>query len=429
MLPIYRSDEIQKIKERLLARAQSDFTEQQRIVDEIICAVRTHGDAALFDYCKTLDGFDANAENIRVTRGEIEAAYARTDADLIEILREAAENIRQFHRMQCRENWFIEQGGKVLGQLYIPVDIAGVYVPGGKAAYPSSVLMNIIPAHCAGVEQICVATPAMHGVVNPLTLVAADIAGATTIYKMGGAHAVAALAYGTASIPKADKITGPGNIFVALAKKSVYGQVGIDMIAGPSEVLVIADDAANSKYIAADFLSQAEHDELAACVLVTVSEAKALEVREEIMRQAARLPKRDIVEKSLEHYGTIILAQDLDDAAAVSNTFAPEHLEICTEDPHALLPKIRHAGSIFLGAYAPEPLGDYFAGTNHVLPTNGTARFSSPLNVDDFQKKSSVIYYTKEEFRKVYKKVERFADAEGLHAHAMSARLRFEDET
>ena len=357
---------------------------------------------------------------------ETDEAFGAVDPVLLEVMKEAAANIEEFHNHQKRENWFIEKGGKYLGQLYLPVEYAGVYVPGGKAAYPSSVLMNIIPAKCAGVTNIFVATPAQGGKVNPATIAAAKIAGAHKIYKMGGAQAIAAFAYGTESVPRVDKITGPGNIFVALAKKSVYGQAGIDMIAGPSEVLVIADDSANERFIAADFLSQAEHDELAACMLVTVSRKKAEAVRAEIIRQAELLPKKDIVLKSLENYGTIIVAETLDEAVETANRIAPEHLEICTEDPEALLPGIRNAGSIFLGEYSPEPLGDYFAGTNHVLPTNGTARFSSPLNVDDFQKKSSVIYYSREEFEKVFRKVAAFAQAEGLDAHARSAAIRFE---
>ncbi|MEG1752832.1 MAG: histidinol dehydrogenase [Christensenella sp.] len=427
MLPILASSEIESIKKRLLMRANTDFTAQQRVVDKVLKDVREQGDAALFSYISKFDGFDANAENLLVTEEEIKQAFMEIDPKLIEIMREAAANIEAFHNRQKRENWFMESDGKYLGQLYIPVENAGVYVPGGKAAYPSSVLMNIIPAKCAGVDNISVATPAQGGQVNSVTVAAASIAGAHKIYKMGGAQAIAAFAYGTKSVPKMDKITGPGNIYVALAKKSVYGQVGIDMIAGPSEVLVIADEWANERFIAADFLSQAEHDELAACILVTTSKAKAESVRAEILSQAELLAKKDIVIKSLENYGTVIVAEDIDDALRVSNMIAPEHLELCTRNAQELLPRIRNAGSIFIGEYSPEPLGDYFAGTNHVLPTNGTARFSSPLNVDDFQKKSGVIYYSKEEFEKVYKKVESFADAEGLQAHARAAAVRFDD--
>ena len=426
MLPILSAKETNSIKRRLLERANTDYSEQQKIVDAVLEDVRKTGDRALFSYIACFDGFEASADNLMVTEEETDEAFGAVDPVLLEVMKEAAANIEEFHNHQKRENWFIEKGGKYLGQLYLPVEYAGVYVPGGKAAYPSSVLMNIIPAKCAGVTNIFVATPAQGGKVNPATIAAAKIAGAHKIYKMGGAQAIAAFAYGTESVPRVDKITGPGNIFVALAKKSVYGQAGIDMIAGPSEVLVIADDSANERFIAADFLSQAEHDELAACMLVTVSRKKAEAVRAEIIRQAELLPKKDIVLKSLENYGTIVVAETLDEAVETANRIAPEHLEICTEDPEALLPGIRNAGSIFLGEYSPEPLGDYFAGTNHVLPTNGTARFSSPLNVDDFQKKSSVIYYSREEFEKVFRKVAAFAQAEGLDAHARSAAIRFE---
>ena len=345
----------------------------------------------------------------------------------MEIMKEAALNIEEFHLKQCRENWFIDRAdGSKLGQLYLPVDSAGVYVPGGKAAYPSSVLMNIIPARCAGVGSIYVASPAVDGKMNPSTLVAADIAGAGTIFKIGGAQAVAALAYGTQSVPKVDKITGPGNIYVALAKKTLYGVVGIDMIAGPSEVLVIADDDANPRYVAADFLSQAEHDELAACILLTNSAQMAEKVIAEIEAQAQKLERSAIIEASLNNYGTVIVCDNLNECVELSNTIAPEHLELCVREPEELLKLVRNAGSIFLGEYSPEPLGDYFAGTNHVLPTNGTARFSSPLNVDDFQKKSSVLYYSREAFEKVADKVAGFARAEGLTAHARSAELRIE---
>lgn len=427
LLPILSSKETETIKKRLLERADIDYTKQQKTVDEIIKSVREKKDEALFSYIARFDGYHANAQNLLVTEQEIEEAFSSVDEGLLSVMREAAENIEAFHNHQKRENWFMESGGKYLGQLYLPVEHAGVYVPGGKAAYPSSVLMNIIPAKCAGVPDISVATPAQGGAVNPVTIAAAKIAGAHNIYKMGGAQAIAAFAYGTQTVPKMDKITGPGNIYVALAKKSVYGQVGIDMIAGPSEVLVIADETANERFIAADFLSQAEHDEMAACMLVTTSREMAEAVRAEILRQAELLPKKNIVQKSLENYGTIILAEDMREAVRISNMIAPEHLEICVRDAEKVLPEIRNAGSIFLGEYSPEPLGDYFAGTNHVLPTNGTARFSSPLNVDDFQKKSSVIYYSKEEFEKIYKKVESFAAAEGLTAHARSAAIRFED--
>ncbi len=429
MLKVLRSGETDIIKKRLLDRAGSDYTEQQKTVDGILQDIKENQDEALFKYIRTFDKFEVDENNILVSEKEIEDAYKEVSDELIEIMKEAAENIREFHMCQLRENWWVNRpDGSKIGQMYIPVNSAGVYVPGGKAAYPSSVLMNIIPAKCAGVENIYVATPAVGGEVAPVTIVAAKIAGADKIYKMGGAQAVGAFAYGTQTIPMADKITGPGNIYVALAKKSVYGQTGIDMIAGPSEVLVIADKHANPKYVAADFLSQAEHDELAACILVTDNEEFALEVKEEITAQTSVLPKKDIVEQSLNNYGTIILCENMEECVMVSNKIAPEHLEILTKNPEELLLKIKNAGSIFLGEYSPEPLGDYFAGTNHVLPTGGTARFSSPLNVDDFQKKSGVIYYNKEGFEKVADKVAAFARSEGLEAHARSMTIRMEEE-
>ncbi|MEG1656963.1 MAG: histidinol dehydrogenase, partial [Christensenellaceae bacterium] len=345
MLPIIKSDDTESIDKRLLNRAQTDYAQQQKTVDEILYDIKTNGDKALFYYIQKFDGFAVTSQNLLVSKQEIQEAFLEVDKALIEIMKEAAQNIKEFHDRQKRENWFIEKDGKILGQLYIPVQSAGVYVPGGKAAYPSSVLMNIIPAKCAGVKNICVATPATNGQINPVTIVAASIAGADRIYKMGGAQAIAAFAYGTQSVPKTNKVTGPGNIYVALAKKSVYGQVGIDMIAGPSEVLVIADEDANEQFIAADFLSQAEHDELAACVLVTNSEQMAGKVKAEILKQMQQLPKKEIVLKSLENYGTIILAKDLQDCVDISNRIAPEHLEICTKNPMELLPKVINAGS------------------------------------------------------------------------------------
>lgn len=426
MLRVIRSSQTDEIKSRLLSRADSGKSEQQAVVDAIIEDVSKNGDEALFRYTKKFDNYDVNAGNVRVTPSDIGEAYEKIDAELIDVMREAAANIEEFHMRQRRENWYMERpDGSRLGQLYLPVDSAGVYVPGGKAAYPSSVLMNIIPAKCAGVPNIYAVSPAPGGVTNPATVVAADIAGANTIFKVGGAQAVAALAYGTASIPKVDKITGPGNIYVALAKKRLYGQVGIDMIAGPSEVLVIADKHATPAFVAADFLSQAEHDELAACILVTDDEIFAGKVAAEVEAQLSSLERREIIEASLNNYGTIIICENMDECVEISNSIAPEHLELCVEEPTKLLGNIKNAGSIFMGEYSPEPLGDYFAGANHVLPTNGTARFSSPLNVDDFQKKSSVIYYSKEAFSGVYKKVEAFANAEGLTAHARSAAIRF----
>jgi len=428
MLSILNSSEKEAIRKRLLNRGEGDFSAEQQSVDAIISDIRSNGDAALFDAIRRFDGFDANAENILATEKEINKAYDSVDKELLGVLQRAAKNIFDFHNRQVRQDWFITEKGKMVGQIYRPVRYAGVYVPGGKAAYPSSVLMNIIPAKCAGVPNIFVATPAKDGVVSPATLVAAREAGADRIYKMGGAQAVAAFALGTQTVPKVDVVAGPGNIYVALAKKALFGTVGVDMIAGPSEILIIADDEANPGFIAADFLSQAEHDELAACMLVTPSRRIAAEVEKQIEKQLTSLPKKDIARKSIDRYGTIILAESMADAVEVANEISPEHLEILTRDPEKILPGIKNAGSIFLGEYSPEPLGDYFAGPNHVLPTNGTARFSSPLNVDHFQKKSGVIYYSKEEFRKVYRDVEAFAAWEGLTAHARSAAIRFMED-
>lgn len=419
-----------ELKKRLLERGQGDCAAQQKAVDEILAAVKARGDSALFAYTKRFDGFDVNEATLYVTEEEIQAAYETVDPALIEVVRESARNIEEYHARQKREGFALEKPGIRLSQIIRPLRRVGVYVPGGKASYPSSVLMNIIPAKVAGVKEILMASPAdKNGKLPPLTLVAAKEAGADKILKIGGAQAVAALAFGTESVPRVDKITGPGNIYVALAKKAVFGQVGIDMVAGPSEVLVIADDTSVPRFIAADFLSQAEHDEMAACILVTPSAAMADAVEAEIWRQAELLSKKETVFQSLENYGTIIVTKDMEEAADVANRIAPEHLELCMDDFEALLPRIQNAGSIFLGQYAPEPLGDYFAGTNHVLPTNGTARFSSPLSVDDFLKKSSTLYYDRDAFYQVYKKVEAFANAEGLTAHARSAAIRFEEET
>jgi len=428
MVKIVKSSDDGEIKKRLLNRGKGDFTREQCVVDEIINNIRTYGDEALFSAIFKFDGFHATPSNILVSEKEIDAAYDVVDKELLNIMRRSAKNIFAFHQRQVREDWFLEQDGRMVGQIYRPVEYAGVYVPGGKAAYPSSVLMNIIPAKCAGVPNIFVATPARDGLVNPATLVAANEAGADRIYKMGGAQAIAAFALGTQTVPQVDVIAGPGNIYVALAKKSLFGTVGIDMVAGPSEILIIADESADPRFIAADFLSQAEHDEMAACVLVTTSGRIADKVVIQIERQMNDLPKKEIIQKSIERYGTIVLAEDIDDAVKVANTVSPEHLEILTVQPYDVLGKIKNAGSIFLGEFSPEPLGDYFAGPNHVLPTNGTARFSSPLNVDHFQKKSGVIYYSKEEFKKVYQDVEKFAQKEGLNAHARSASIRFVEE-
>lgn len=421
--------DIAQLKERLLSRADADHTAQQQAVQAIVEDVRQNGDRALFAYTKQFDGFDVSIDNIEVGQSEVDKAYEQTDGELIAVMRESAENIRAYHECQKREGFVLEKPGIRLEQLIRPIERAGVYVPGGKAAYPSSVLMNIIPAKVAGVAEVVMASPAdREGKLPPLTVIAAKEAGADRIFKVGGAQAVAAMAYGTDCIPRVDKITGPGNIYVALAKRMVFGQVGIDMIAGPSEVLVIADDSANPRFLAADVLSQAEHDEMAACVLVTTSASLADEVEREIGRQAKLLPKRDTVFQSLENYGTIIVAENMEEAAAISNLIAPEHLEICVKDEQSVLGMIQNAGSIFLGQYTPEPLGDYFAGANHVLPTNGTARFSSPLSVDDFYKKSSVLRYDRQAFFEAYQKVVRFAQAEHLDAHARSAAIRFEED-
>ncbi len=388
------------------------------------------GDEALFSYTEKFDHCKMDASHIRVTREEIDEAYQKVDADFVEVMKKSAANIRAFHEKQLRNSWFDPKpDGTILGMKILPIAIAGVYVPGGKAAYPSSVLMNVLPAKVAGVERIIMTTPpGADGKVNPGTLVAAHIAGVDEIYKVGGAQAIAAMAFGTQSIPKVDKITGPGNIFVALAKKACFGYVSIDSIAGPSEILVIADETANPRYVAADLLSQAEHDELASAILITTSKTLADQVSIEVDRFVANLSRREIIEKSLNNYGYILLVDSLDEAADTANEIASEHLEILTKDPFAMMTKIRNAGAIFLGEYSSEPLGDYFAGPNHVLPTNGTARFFSPLNVDDFLKKTSIISYSRPALEKIHQDIECFAENEGLTAHANSIRVRFEKE-
>ena len=412
----------------LLKRSPSSYGTYEATVAEIIENVKTKGDEAVFAYTKQFDRFDLNAENIRVTKEEIEEAYRQIDTDLIEVYKHSAENIRIFHEKQLRNSWFDPKpDGTILGQRMTPIFSAGVYVPGGKAAYPSSVLMNIIPAKVAGVEQIIMTTPCnSEGKVNPGTLVAADIAGADLIFKVGGAQAIAAMAFGTESIPKVDKITGPGNIFVALAKKAVYGHVSIDSVAGPSEILVLADETANPRYVAADLLSQAEHDELASAILITTSKELAEKVSEEVDGFTAKLSRKEIIQKSLDNYGYILLAENMEDAVAAANEIASEHLEILTKNPFDTMTRIKNAGAIFLGEYSSEPLGDYFAGPNHILPTNGTAKFFSPLNVDDFMKKTSIISYSREALEKVHKDIEAFAESEGLTAHANSIKVRFE---
>ena len=412
----------------LLKRSPSNYGSYEETVAEIIQNVKEKGDEALFEYTKQFDRFSQNADNIKVTREEIEEAYTAIEPSLIEVYKKSAVNIRDFHEKQLRNSWMdIKPDGSILGQRMTPIARAGVYVPGGKAAYPSSVLMNIIPARVAGVEQIIMTTPCnSEGKVNPGTLVAADIAGVDLIFKVGGAQAIAAMAFGTASIPKVDKITGPGNIFVALAKKAVYGHVSIDSVAGPSEILVLADETANPRYVAADLLSQAEHDELASAILITTSERFAEQVSAEVDGFLQVLSRKDIITKSLENYGYILVADTLMDAVEAANEIASEHLEILMQNPFEVMTKIRNAGAIFLGEYSTEPLGDYFAGPNHILPTNGTAKFFSPLNVDDFMKKTSIISYSKEALQKVHKDIEAFAESEGLTAHANSIKVRFE---
>lgn len=416
--------------EDLLQRSPNHYGQYESAVAEIIETVKKGGDEALFSYTEKFDHCKMDAAHIRVTREEIDEAYQKVDADFVEVMKKSAANIRAFHEKQLRNSWFDPKpDGTILGMKILPIAIAGVYVPGGKAAYPSSVLMNVLPAKVAGVERIIMTTPpGADGKVNPGTLVAAHIAGVDEIYKVGGAQAIAAMAFGTQSIPKVDKITGPGNIFVALAKKACFGYVSIDSIAGPSEILVIADETANPRYVAADLLSQAEHDELASAILITTSKTLADQVSVEVDRFVANLSRREIIEKSLNNYGYILLVDSLDEAADTANEIASEHLEILTKNPFAMMTKIRNAGAIFLGEYSSEPLGDYFAGPNHVLPTNGTARFFSPLNVDDFLKKTSIISYSRPALEKIHQDIECFAENEGLTAHANSIRVRFEKE-
>jgi len=419
----------QSILDDLLKRSPNNYSQYEDTVNEIIENVKSNGDAAIFDYTLKFDKFELNTDNIKVTRAEIDEAYTMLDEKLIEVIKESAENIRVFHAKQLRNSWFdCKEDGTILGMKITPIDKAGVYVPGGKAAYPSSVLMNVIPAKVAGVGEIVMVTPpGKDGKVNPGTLVAADIAGVDTIYKVGGAQAIAALAFGTQSIPKVDKITGPGNIFVALAKKAVYGYVSIDSIAGPSEILVLADETANPRYVAADLLSQAEHDELASAILITTSKELAQQVSAQVDVFVQELSRTEIMQKSLDNYGYILVADNMQDAIDAANEIASEHLEILTKNPFDTMTRIRNAGAIFLGENSSEPLGDYYAGPNHILPTNGTAKFFSPVNVDDFIKKTSIISYSREALEKVHKNIELFAESEGLTAHANSIRVRFED--
>lgn len=424
------NEEIKReILSELKKRSHSDNDEYMAVVDEIIQNVKLNGDKAVFEYTKKFDGADINESNFIVSKEEIEEAYSVVDDRLIEVIRKSIENIKDFHERQVRQSWFNTKEGVIVGQRIIPLETAGLYVPGGKAAYPSSVLMNVIPAKVAGVKNIQIATPAgKDGKVNPNTLVAACEAGADIIYKMGGAQAIAAFAYGTQTVRKVDKICGPGNIFVALAKKAVYGNVSIDSVAGPSEILVLADETANPRYIAADLLSQAEHDEMASAILITTSREIAYRTAEEIEKFIEVLPRKNIINKSIENYCYIIIADDMSQAIDMTNDIASEHLEIVTKDPFSDMTKVKNAGAVFLGEYSSEPLGDYYAGPNHVLPTNGTARFFSPLGVDDFIKKSSIISYSRDALEPVYKDITDFAAAEGLFAHANSIAVRFQQD-
>lgn len=416
--------------EDLLKRSPNSYAQYEASVQEILDKVRKERDTAVFSYTEQFDGVKIHAGNVLVTEEEIQEAYAQVDVELLRIVRKALKNIESFHQKQMQYSWFDSKpDGTMLGQKVTALQRVGVYVPGGKAAYPSSVLMNIMPAKVAGVEEIIMVTPpGRDGKVNPTTLVAAKEAGADAVYKVGGAQAIAALAFGTESIPKVDKIVGPGNIYVALAKKAVYGHVSIDSIAGPSEILVLADDTANPCYVAADLLSQAEHDELASAILVTTSSRLAEQVSEEAENFIRQLSRGGIIQKSLDNYGHILVAETLEDAIDAANEIASEHLEIMTKDPYQVMTKIRNAGAIFIGEYSSEPLGDYFAGPNHILPTNGTAKFFSPLSVDDFLKKSSIIAYSKEALKEIHVDIEQFAEAEQLTAHANSIRVRFEGQ-
>ena len=414
----------------LIGRNPSGYGEYEKTVREIIANVRRDGDAALLAYAEQFDHCRMTADQLLVTKQEKEEAYAALPADLVEVMRRAAANIRSYHEKQKVNSWITtEEDGIILGQKVTPIEVSGCYVPGGRAAYPSSVLMNVIPAKVAGVSRVIVLTPpGRDGKVSPGTIVAADIAGADEIYKVGGAQAIAAMAYGTQTIPKADKITGPGNIFVALAKKECFGVTGIDSVAGPSEILVIADSTANPRYVAADLLSQAEHDPMASAILLTTDPSLAEAVSEEVDGFLKVLERREIIQESLDRYGYIFVGSSMQDLVDAANTIASEHLEIITENPMEVMTKIRNAGAIFLGSYSSEPLGDYFAGPNHILPTNGTARFFSPLGVNDFIKRTSIISYSKDALAKVHKDIERFAEAEGLTAHANSIRVRFEEK-
>ncbi len=417
------------ILEDLLKRSPNSYGEFESRVADIVSNVKANGDKALFEYTEKFDGVKIDSNCIKATEEEIKEAYEEVSEELLGIIRKALKNIESYHAMQRQQSWFDSTAkGTILGQKVTPLEKVGVYVPGGKAVYPSSVLMNIMPAKVAGVDRIIMTTPpGKDGKVCPTTLVAATEAGATEVYKVGGAQAIAALAYGTESIPKVDKIVGPGNIYVALAKKAVYGHVSIDSIAGPSEILVIADETANPRFVAADLLSQAEHDEMASAILITTSQELAEKVSEEVDKFTAQLSRKEIIQKSLDNYGYILVADTMEEVIEAANDIASEHLEIQTKNPYNVMTKIRNAGAIFIGEYSSEPLGDYFAGPNHVLPTNGTAKFFSPLSVDDFIKKSSIIAYSKEALEPIHQDIIKFAESEQLTAHANSIRVRFED--
>lgn len=419
-----------EVQENILKRSPSTFGEQEATVRTIIEDIQARGDEAVFAYTKKFDRADIDAGSIQVTKEEIRAAYKEVPPELLDVVRKALVNIRDFHEKQKQNSWITTtEKGTILGQKVTPMQRVGVYVPGGKAAYPSSVLMNIVPAKVAGVEEVIMATPCnAEGKVNPVVLVAANEAGADRVFKIGGAQAIAALAFGTESVPKVDKIVGPGNIFVALAKKAVYGNVSIDSVAGPSEILVLADETANPRYVAADLLSQAEHDEMASAVLITTSEELARKVSAEVDGFLRVLSRREIIQKSLDNFGRILVARNRQEAIDAANEFAPEHLEIVMKDAFEVMTKIRNAGAIFIGEYSSEPLGDYFAGPNHILPTSGTARFFSPLGVDDFVKKSSIIHYSREALKEIHKDIEQFAKCEQLTAHANSIAVRFEND-
>ena len=418
------------ILENMLKRSPGQYGEYESRVQEILARVKEQKDEAVFHYTKQFDRADIGPENVRVTDQEIEEAYRQVDPELLQVMKKALENIRSYHALQKQNSWFEStEKGTMLGQKLTPLKTVGVYVPGGKAAYPSSVLMNIVPAKVAGVDRIIMCTPCnVRGQVNPIVLAAAKEAGADEIYKVGGAQAIGAMAYGTESNPKVDKIVGPGNIYVALAKKAVYGHVSIDSVAGPSEILVLADETANPRYVAADLLSQAEHDELASAILITTSQELARQVSDQVEEFVKVLERREIIQKSLDQFGYILVADTMEEAIETANEIASEHLEIVTRNPFEVMTKIRNAGAIFIGEYSCEPLGDYFAGPNHILPTNGTAKFFSPLSVDDFMKKSSIVYYSREALADIQQDIRKFARSEQLTAHANSIAVRFEEE-